>query len=47
MVMKGPTAGDLQKQAEDGGMLNMYQDGLRKCIAGDTSFEEVIRVSHE
>jgi len=47
MVMKGATAGDLQKQAESEGMLNMYQDGLMKCIAGETSFEEVIRVSHE
>lgn len=47
MVMKGATAGDLQRQAQNEGMLSMYQDGLLKCIAGETSFEEVIRVSHE
>ncbi len=47
MVMKGATAGELQRQAQDEGMLNMYQDGLLKCIAGETSFEEVVRVSHE
>ena len=47
MVMKGATAGDLQKQAQSEGMLTMYEDGLLKCLAGDTSFEEVIRVSHE
>jgi len=28
-------------------MLTMYQDGLLKCLNGETSFEEVIRVSHE
>ncbi len=47
MVMKGATAGDLQKQAQTEGMLTMYEDGLLKCLVGDTSFEEVIRVSHE
>lgn len=47
LVMKGATAGELQRQAQSEGMLTMYQDGLLKCLAGDTSFEEVIRVSHE
>jgi general secretion pathway protein E len=47
MVMKGATAGELQRQAQAEGMLTMYQDGLLKCLAGETSFEEVIRVSHE
>jgi general secretion pathway protein E len=47
LVMKGATAGELQRQAQIEGMLTMYQDGLLKCLAGDTSFEEVIRVSHE
>ncbi|MCB1581943.1 MAG: type II secretion system ATPase GspE [Marinicella sp.] len=47
LVMKGATAGELQRQAQAEGMLTMYQDGLLKCLAGETSFEEVIRVSHE
>ena len=47
MVMKGATAGELQRQAQQEGMLTMYQDGLLKCLNGETSFEEVIRVSHE
>lgn len=47
LVMKGATSGELQRQAQAEGMLTMYQDGLLKCLAGDTSFEEVIRVSHE
>ncbi len=47
LVMKGATAGELQQQAQDEGMLTMYQDGLLKCLSGETSFEEVIRVSHE
>ena len=45
--MKGATAGELQRQAQKEGMITMYQDGLLKCLAGETSFEEVIRVSHE
>lgn len=47
LVMKGATAGELQRQAQKEGMITMYQDGLLKCLAGETSFEEVIRVSHE
>ena len=46
MVMKGATAGELQQQAQHEGMLTMYEDGLLKCLDGETSFEEVIRVSH-
>ena len=47
LVMQNATAGELQRQAMAEGMLTMYQDGLMKCLAGDTSFEEVIRVTQE
>lgn len=47
MVMQNATAGDLQKQARREGMLTMYEDGLVKCLSGDTSFEEVVRVTQE
>ena len=36
----------IQVQAQQEGMLTMYEDGLLKCLDGETSFEEVIRVSH-
>ena len=29
------------------GMLTMYEDGLRKAVAGVTTFEEVLRVTRE
>ncbi|WP_395374376.1 type II secretion system ATPase GspE [Marinicella sp. W31] len=47
LVMQNATAGELQRQAMAEGMLTMYQDGLMKCLVGDTSFEEVIRVTQE
>ena len=46
MVMKGATADEIQLQAQREGMLTMYEDGLLKCLDGETSFEEVIRVAH-
>ena len=33
--------------AQRGGMLTMYEDGMRKAIRGDTTFEEVLRVTRE
>jgi general secretion pathway protein E len=34
-------------EAQRGGMLTMYEDGMRKAIRGDTTFEEVLRVTRE
>jgi type II secretory ATPase GspE/PulE/Tfp pilus assembly ATPase PilB-like protein len=28
-------------------MVTMYEDGMRKAIAGHTTFEEVLRVTRE
>jgi len=47
LVMQQATAGDIQRQAVAEGMLTMYDDGLQKCLAGVTSFEEVLRVTQE
>ena len=44
MVMKHATASEIQAQASKEGMRSMYRDGLRKCLAGETSIEEVLRV---
>ena len=44
LVMKHATAGDLRAEAIRDGMVTMYEDGLRKALAGVTTFEEVLRV---
>ncbi len=47
LVMKHANAGELRDEAVRGGMLTMYEDGLRKAIRGITTFEEVLRVTRE
>jgi general secretion pathway protein E len=47
LVMKHATAGELREEAIRGGMLTMYEDGLRKAVRGVTTFEEVLRVTRE
>ena len=38
-------ATELQVQAQKEGMDTMYEDGLRKAVAGQTTIEEVLRVT--
>ena len=45
LVLKHADAGDLQTTAQNEGMDTMYEDGLRKAIAGLTTIEEVLRVT--
>ncbi len=47
LVMKHATASELKSEAVRGGMLTMYEDGLRKAVRGVTTFEEVLRVTRE
>ena len=47
LVMKHATSSELKAEAQRGGMLTMYEDGMRKAIRGDTTFEEVLRVTRE
>ncbi len=47
LMLKRATAGDLAHQARLEGMITMYEDGLRKAIAGHTTIEEVVRVTQE
>ena len=47
LVMKHATATDLRAEAIRGGMVTMYEDGLRKAVAGVTTFEEVLRATRE
>jgi general secretion pathway protein E len=47
LVMKHATSNELKAQAQSEGMVTMYEDGMRKAIAGHTTFEEVLRVTRE
>ncbi|MBA3775861.1 MAG: Flp pilus assembly complex ATPase component TadA, partial [Betaproteobacteria bacterium] len=47
LVMKHATSSELKAEAQRGGMLTMYEDGMRKALAGVTTFEEVLRVTRE
>ena len=47
LVMRHATSGELQKQAAAEGMISMYDNGLRKVLAGTTTLEEVLRVTRE
>jgi general secretion pathway protein E len=47
LVMKHAGAGDIERQAREEGMWTMFEDGLRKSMAGVTTLEEVLRVCQE
>ena len=47
LVMKHATSNELKQEAQREGMVSMYEDGMRKAIAGVTTFEEVLRVTRE
>ena len=47
MVMRQATSGEIERQAIKEGMRTMYQDGLIKALKGETSAEEVLRVTQE
>ena len=47
LVMKHANAADLRAEAIRDGMVTMYEDGLRKALAGVTTFEEVLRATRE
>ncbi len=47
MVMKHKTAGEIERQAREEGMRTMYEDGLIKALQGETSAEEVLRVTQD
>ncbi len=47
LVMKGATAGEIDTQARQEGMLSMLEDGIYKAVQGITTIEEVLRVAAE
>jgi general secretion pathway protein E len=47
IVLNRGDAGAINRAAVDHGMTSMYEDGLRKAVAGLTTIEEVVRVTQE
>jgi len=47
LVLRRAEAGELQRVAVEQGMRTMYEDGVRKALAGVTTLEEVLRVTRE
>jgi general secretion pathway protein E len=46
-VMRHATAGELRAQAIADGMETMFENGMRKALAGTTTLEEVLRATRE
>ena len=45
--MASATSDDIQKVAEEEGMITMLEDGFIKAVQGITSIEEILRASRE
>lgn len=46
-VMRHAGMGEIEKIAREAGMRTMYEDGIAKALAGQTTIEEVMRVTEE
>ena len=47
LVMRKEDAGEIHELARREGMITMYEDGLAKSLRGETTVEEVLRVTQE
>lgn len=47
LILEHSTAGEIEKQAKEEGMVTMKQDGYLKALEGITSLEEVLRVAQD
>ena len=47
VIQSGADASELHAAARRQGMVTLYEDGLRKVVAGQTSLEEVLRVTQD
>jgi type IV pilus assembly protein PilB len=45
VITSSPSLGDLRRYAMQHGMVSLQQDGLQKAIAGETTVEEIMRVT--
>jgi len=46
-VTSGGDAGQVKKMAVSKGLLTLRDDGLRKAMAGETSLDEILRVTQD
>lgn len=46
-VMRHAGMGEIERLARQNGMRTMYEDGIAKALAGETTIEEVLRVTEE
>ena len=46
-IMRHAGMGEIEQLARDAGMQTMYEDGIAKALAGETTIEEVLRVTEE
>lgn len=46
-VMRHAGMGEIEQIARDAGMRTMYEDGIAKALAGETTIEEVLRVTED
>src|SRR5690606_27637873 len=47
LIMQHAGMGEIEAQARAEGMRTMYEDGLVKALAGQTTIEEILRVTQE
>ena len=47
LILRRSEVGDIKRAAIANGMVSMYEDGLIKALAGETTVEEVLRVTRE
>ena len=47
LIMQHAGMGDIEQQARSEGMRTMYEDGMVKALQGQTTIEEVLRVTQE
>ena len=47
LIVNRATTNDIQEKARENGMTLMYEDGFIKASLGQTTIDEIIRVSRE
>ena len=47
LIMKDATASQIEKQAEEEGMITMLEEGFIRAAQKTTSIEEILRVTSE
>lgn len=47
IILKDGDASEVQRAALEAGMVTLYEDGMKKALAGETSVEEVLRTARD